>query len=335
MWDYDMATRNIPSRSLDATVKINEDGSLDVKVLILSGNEMYRDYEGDFVIDLETVALHKEKLIVDYNHDESEVLGYIKNLRYEDGGLWGDAHLFSTRPGDRAEEVILRITEGTPYEISPTVSFSEGQESLVGDGETVTVNGRAVDGPATLFTNTPVRGVSICPYGTDKLTGITTLKLERAGDKKMIEEKKPEVAHPDLEEMIDAFGEVAGLAFYRRGLSMEEAEKEDYEELKAQRAKLSEEEEKKDELSNEEEKNEELSEEEEEKKGELAATKSQLSKLKASLAKLSAEVDTLRAIFRRGDPDPVNTQPKPGIPDNRSAVFRMADKIKASGINRQ
>lgn len=101
----EMQDRYIPARTIDRPFTENEDGSLDVKILILSGEEMYRDAEGDFVIDLAAVSLHKTTLIMDYNHNESEVIGHITNLRYEDGGLWGDAHLFSARSGDRAEEV--------------------------------------------------------------------------------------------------------------------------------------------------------------------------------------------------------------------------------------
>ena len=232
-----MAERYVPARPLGGGFKENEDGSLDVKVLVLSGEEMYRDEQGDFVIDLETVALHKPTLIMDYNHDESEVIGHISNLRYEEGGLWGDAHLFSARAGDRAEEVILRILGGTPYEISPTVMFSDSNGVVIDEGFSDEVNGRTVEGPATIFVNTPIRGVSICPYGTDKFTGITTLKMDKPGDKTMAESKtKDALAHPDLEEMISEFGESDGLKYYRAGLSIDEARAEDYALLKAERA---------------------------------------------------------------------------------------------------
>jgi len=232
-----MADRYVPARPLSGGFKENADGSLDVKVLVLSGEEMYRDEQGDFVIDLETVALHKPTLIMDYNHNESEVIGHISNLRYEEGGLWGDAHLFSARAGDRAEEVILRILGGTPYEISPTVMFSDSNGVVIDEGFTDEVNGRTVEGPATIFLNTPIRGVSICPYGTDKYTGITTLKMNQPGDKDMAENKtKDALAHPDLEEMISEFGETDGLKYYRAGLSLDEARAEDYTLLKAERA---------------------------------------------------------------------------------------------------
>ena len=234
-----MAERYVPARALDNTqFKENADGSLDVKVLVLSGEEMYRDEQGDFVIDLESVALHKPTLIMDYNHEESEVIGHISNLRYEDGGLWGDAHLFSARAGDRAEEVILRILGGTPYEISPTVMFYDSNAVVIPEGISDEVNGRTVEGPATIFLNTPIRGVSICPYGTDKYTGITTLKMDNPGEKEMAESKKTEtaLAHPDLEEMITEFGEADGLKYYRAGLSIDEARAEDYALLKAERS---------------------------------------------------------------------------------------------------
>lgn len=232
-----MAERYVPARPLGGVFTENQDGSLDVKVLVLSGEEMYRDEQGDFVIDLETVSLHKPTLILDYNHEEGEVIGHISNIRYEDGGLWGDAHLFSARAGDRAEEVILRILGGTPYEISPTVMFSDSNGVVIDEGFSDEVNGRTVEGPATIFLNTPIRGVSICPYGTDKYTGITTLKMDKPGDKTMADSKNQNaLAHPDLEEMISEFGETDGLKYYRAGLSLDEARAEDYALLKADRA---------------------------------------------------------------------------------------------------
>lgn len=361
-----MADRYVPARPLGGEFKENEDGSLDVKVLVLSGEEMYRDAQGDFVIDLETVALHKPTLIMDYNHNESEVIGHISNLRYEEGGLWGDAHLFSARAGDRAEEVILRILGGTPYEISPTVMFGDSDSVVIDEGFSDVINGRTVAGPALVFLNTPIRGVSICPYGTDKYTGITTLKMDKPGDENMAESKPKEttLAHPDLEEMISEFGETDGLKYYRAGLSIDEARAEDYALLKAERAaRLAAEEEKPDE-----EKPAEEPEKPKEETGKIAdgegggdsegggddsgedetaptgaSTKKKDDEKEggaASLnAKLSAELDTLRAeiaslkaTFRRGEDNPLDGTTAPKTEDKRPTVFKQADVLRAKGI---
>jgi len=359
-----MAERYVPARPLGGVFTENQDGSLDVKVLVLSGEEMYRDEQGDFVIDLETVALHKPTLIMDYNHNESEVIGHISNLRYEEGGLWGDAHLFSARAGDRAEEVILRILGGTPYEISPTVMFGDSDSVVIDEGFSDVINGRTVAGPALVFLNTPIRGVSICPYGTDKYTGITTLKMDKPGDENMAESKPKEttLAHPDLEEMISEFGEADGLKYYRAGLSIDEARAEDYALLKAERAaRLAAEEEKPDEEKPAEEPKEPEKPEEEtgkladgegggeggdsgedetaptgastkkddKKEGGASALNAQLS---AELDSLRAEIASLKATFRRGEDNPLDGTTAPKTEDKRPTVFKQADVLRAKGI---
>ena len=356
--------RGIPSQGMTGQITENEDGSLDVKVLVLSGTEMYRDEIGAFVIDLESAALHKPTLIVDYNHEEGEVIGQISNLRYEDGGLYGDAHLYSARPGDRAEEVILRILGGTPYEISPTVQFGESDAAEVPEGFTDIVNGREVPGPALIFRNTPIRGVSICPYGTDRFTKVLKLSLKQAEETQMAdnETKVPEAAHPDLEAMIGEFGEADGLKYYRAGLSLEEAQAADYEQLKAERAaRLAAEEEKPAEPAPEEggaeggegggegdgeaapaepapEPEAAPEEEKKDEKDGLSAVLDQLKALgdtlTASLDQTKAELNTLKAALRRGEEEPVAPNAVP-VDDKRDAVHRMADRIRENGIIKQ
>ena len=360
--------RGIPGQALSQQFTENEDGSLDVRVLVLSGTEMYRDEIGNFVIDLEQVRLHKPALIVDYNHEEGEVLGQITNLRYEEGGLWGDAHLFSARPGDRAEEVILRILGGTPYEISPTVQFGESAAAEVPEGFSEIVNGREVPGPALIFRDTPIRGVSICPYGTDRFTGVLKLSLSEAKEITSMadtENKAPEAAHPDLEAMIAEFGEADGLKYYRAGLSLEEAQAADYEQLKAERAArlaAAEEEEKPADPAPEggegdggegaggdggesgggdpahaEPEPDPEPEKKEEKDG-LSAVLDQLKALgdtlTASIDKTNAELNTLKAALRRGEEEPVAPNAGP-VDDKRDAVHRMADRIRETGIVKQ
>ena len=226
------------------------------QIIILSGDMMERTEMGAFVIDPETIVLHKARLIVDYNHNEEEVIGYVDNIHAtDDGKLMGDLTLESTSPDDRAAEVITRIDSGTPYEISPTVMlFDDGVEAI-----------DAMDGekPYTIYRNVPMRGVSICPYGTDRLTTILSLnggkkkmkkrtkKLTKLTADEILDEAVVETvvddaaaegeggaeytAHPDLEEFIAAFGFDLGVEYYRRGLTFEEAEKEDYAALKAAR----------------------------------------------------------------------------------------------------
>lgn len=233
---------------------------MEKKIIILSGELMERSDLGLFCIDPETVKIHKPRLILDYNHIEEEVIGFVDDIHVEDDKLVGTATIESVREGDRAAEIIARIEEGTPYEISPTVMLNE-----LGV-ETKTI--READVEFTVYHNVPLRGVSICPYGTDKLTtilsftsgglrmkrtkkrnGMTRLaaeeEIKEAVETEVVEggdEKKEELegevvydAFPLLEQFIAAFGLEKGVEFYRRGLTLEEAEAEDYAELKAAR----------------------------------------------------------------------------------------------------
>lgn len=231
------------------------------QIIILSGETMDRTEIGCFVIDPKSIQLHKPRLIVDYNHNEEEVIGYVDNIHETDGKLMGDLTLESTSPNDRAAEVIARIEGGTPYEISPTVMLYEAgveTETVTADNET----------EYTIFKNVPMRGVSICPYGTDRLTTILSLggkkpMKKRAKTKKLTKLAADEIldeavvesqvvdeaaagddaaggepeytAYPLLEEFIAAFGFELGVEYYRRGYTLEEAEAADYAALKAAR----------------------------------------------------------------------------------------------------
>lgn len=219
---------------------------------------MDRTEIGCFVIDPGSIQLHKPRLIVDYNHNEEEVIGYVDNIHENDGKLMGDLTLESTSPNDRAAEVIARIEGGTPYEISPTVMLYDAGV------ETETVTGG--DEEYTIFRNVPMRGVSICPYGTDRLTTILSLNggkktmkkrtkknLTKLAADEILDEAIVETtvadeaagegeggaqeytAYPLLEEFIAAFGFDLGVEYYRRGYTMEEAEAADYAALKAAR----------------------------------------------------------------------------------------------------
>ena len=245
---------------------------MEKKIVILSGELMERGDIGVFVIDPSTITTHKPRLIVDYNHDEAEIIGYVENIRVEEGKLIGDMTLESATPNDRAAEVIARIESGTPYEFSPTVMLDE--TGVV--QETATTD----DGMEYIvYRNVPLRGVSICPFGTDKCTTILSLyggqemrKVKRIKSKKL--NRKPtkltkmaadeildealvestvvdeavgegegegggEVvtydAYPLLEEFIAEFGFDLGVEYYRRGYDIDQAREADYAQLKAAR----------------------------------------------------------------------------------------------------
>lgn len=304
-----------PAMPLENPVFEN-DGSLTARIVVLSGDKLWRSNEGDFVIDLDSLEFHRDRLILDYNHNEEEILGHIDDFIINDGKLLATARIYSIHPGDKAEEVIQRVKKGTPYEISPTVVFGEGEREEIPEGMEMPINGRRVNGGATIFHKVPVRGVSICPYGTDRKTGFVGLSLERPEQpdersEEMTEEKKDclneegtdaenkYTACPELEKMIAEFGVDKGVEYFRKGVSFEDAQAEDYAQLKAAR----------------------LAAEAEQKPPETPDTPQaepeappkkdeELSGLKATLDALKAEMVGLKAQLRRGESVPVSNLPE-------------------------
>lgn len=227
-------------------------------LVILSGELMERSDLGYFQIDTASIVTHKPRLVVDYNHDEEMILGYVENIRCEDGKLVGDATLESVVEGDKAAEVIARVEAGTPFEISPTVMLNDLDVEI----ETASKG----DIEYKVYRQVPLRGVSICPYGTDKLTSLLSLnggkimkkrskRLTRmAADEQVVADAVETAvvdeaggegeggvdavvydAYPLLEQFISEFGFDLGVEFFRRGYTLEEAQAADYEQLKAKR----------------------------------------------------------------------------------------------------
>lgn len=306
--------------------------SLNVTLTILSGKVLSRWDLGDFVIDLSGISWEKDPLTLDYDHNPAEAIGTIGNIRVTEKGLIGEAEIFSTRPDDRAADVIRRLARGTPYECSPMLELDIDSALELREGETIDINGETVAN-CTVISKAKLLGVAVCPYGTDDKTGVTAA-LKKGGDEMAEEELKEteggrevetseapkEAAHPDLEAMIESFGLGRGVEFYRRGLSMDEAEAEDYAELKAARLKA--EEEKPAEEGGEDEGGEQPPANDEEKE--------ELAKLKKSVESLSKRIESLVSLSRRGEPAAVSAAPETEAKKEKSgnAVMDYAARLK-------
>jgi hypothetical protein len=301
-------------------------------LVLLSGKEMYReDFGGRFIIDLSSLILEKRDYIGDYNHNPDEVIGR-GTLSVTDRGLTGACFVIPFKEGDRASEIVARSRAGTPYEASPTINDDTADEELLPAGKRAEVNGEEITGPIHIYRNVPIRGWSVCPFGTDRQTNFQVLKSLEKGEKQMAkkqlkklnEELPPEetpdktppaegsdkyTAYPDLEKMIEEFGLEKGVEYYRLGLTIEEAEKIDYQELKAARSKLSEPEEPEGEPEPDPEPPEETK--------ELKAAVKQLldmefKALKATVETLNTAVGRLSAAVQSGGEHPVSgSQPGP------------------------
>lgn len=138
-----------------------------LKMVARSGDPIDHWYWGRVVHDMDGMTMHKQRLPVDYIHDDGEVIGYLNNFSIEDGNLVASGALVPYRESDRASEVIYKQRQGVPYEAS--INFGGGglRVEEVEDGVPVEVNGRQFTGPLTIVRQWPLRGVAVCPYGAD------------------------------------------------------------------------------------------------------------------------------------------------------------------------
>jgi len=202
------------------TIKFSDpvDGKYHGEAVVLSGQVLHTKKLGRFVIDLPTLEYHKERVTVDYNHDQDIVLGYAENFRITDDGLVADVYLMEAIP--KVQEIITLIKGGTPFEISPSINEEEG----ILEHE---------DGMKR-YKHVPLRGVSACPFGTDKFTTLTLLKEEtmskqqkttNLSDESVSGESETKVKDPDLAEFCDVYGREKGLDLWQSGADINDIRK--------------------------------------------------------------------------------------------------------------
>ena len=270
-----------------------------VKIKVITSSTLEHPGLGRFRVKTETAAPSKERVPLDYNHNEEEVIGYVENFQCSEDAITADGVvLIGDDSSDAAKTFAQNIDGGVPFEASAFLDLSEAESVELEDG-------------VTEWSGALIRGVAICPYGTDrKTTGslkmgetnfVVRLKDKSSNneDEVMDEEKKVSIEdqkkddsknpREELEEMIEEFGLERGVEFFRRGITIEEAREEDYQSLKAERLQ-----------AEEKDKTQCAATPEEEPKGKQDDVSASL---KAELVKLSQEISTLKATLRRGDPD--------------------------------
>ena len=302
-----------------------------VKIKVITSSILEHPGLGRFRVKTETATPSKERVPLDYNHNEEEVIGYVENFQCSADAITADGVvLIGDDSSDAAKTFAQNIDGGVPFEASAFLDLSEAEGVELEDG-------------VTEWSGALIRGVAICPYGTDRKTTVSLklgetnfvvrLKNNNNQGEEMDEEKKvliedqktdPKNPREELEEMIEEFGLERGVDFFRRGITIEEAREEDYQSLKAER--LQAEEKDKTQCASTPE------EEPKDKQGDVSAA------LKAELAKLSQEITSLKATLRRGDPDGLSgsfqreetTTQRPHL----SPLAAAAEKFKRDGVKR-
>ncbi|RSE30757.1 hypothetical protein [Acinetobacter junii] len=119
---------------------------------------------GDVVFDLDTMQV-KTPLGALIDHDTGRRAGVVTSFNKDNqGGLQVVGDLLSNKYG---QEVAQDSDEGYPWEMS--VYISPGSIEEVERGE-VTVNGRTLKAPITIFRHGVIREVSFCALGADDNT---------------------------------------------------------------------------------------------------------------------------------------------------------------------
>jgi len=140
------------------------------RMVARSGDAIEHWYWGNVVHDLAGMRMHKERLPIDYGHDEKEIIGYADEFDVSSGDLIVRGMLIPTNGNDRASEVATKAKRGVPYEASINFGGDGTVIEEVPPGESVRVNSRDFTGPLTIFREWPLRGIAVCPYGQDANT---------------------------------------------------------------------------------------------------------------------------------------------------------------------
>lgn len=113
----------------------------------------------------------KDRIPIDYCHDDKEVIGFMNKRELTDDGLLLSGALvpFAKRQDDRATEVLHKSALGVPYEGSIDFRGEMAVEDVPA-GVSTEVNGFQFAGPGVVIRQWTLRGVALCPYGADANT---------------------------------------------------------------------------------------------------------------------------------------------------------------------
>jgi hypothetical protein len=248
-------TKKMPGMCFHQTVgeflfKATEGGGGTISLVALSGEPISRFF-GDIIQDLSGMSVQGDSIAIDYCHDEGEIMGVIDEFSTSGGKLTLKGKLTPFGEGDRASEVMAKMTAGVPYQAS--IDFRPrrpGQLKIeeVEAGDTAQVNGKEVQGPITIVREWPLTGVAICPHGADAGTSASLQNsdqqevevdiMDPKDEKKTQTPDAPVVTQDDVTAAADAatkgvhglfaqfvekFGNERAADYFTSGLTMEDA----------------------------------------------------------------------------------------------------------------
>lgn len=134
----------------------------------------FQRYGEQFVVDLESMNVSKQKKPVLLQHDPDRRVGWTESIALTERGLEITGVVAQSTPEGR--QVSAELAEGFPYESSISVDSFEVER--VGAKDTVSVNGHQLEGPGYVLRGGNFREVSFVSLGADPLTEAEMLQLE-------------------------------------------------------------------------------------------------------------------------------------------------------------
>lgn len=221
MSDEQRKTEAVPAAALRFTIgefELGDNGedskTAPFRMVARSGQPIEHWYWGSVVHDLDGVRLNgRNRIPIDYAHDEKEVIGYANHFDTGTGDLVATGALVPFGKSDRATEIIHKQKNGVPYEASINFGGDGIQIERLSEGQTTTVNGRQFSGPGTIIRQWPLRGIAVCPYGADGNTSTEfstddKVNVEVRECEMSDEQVKQENEQPELEASSEAVEDV-------------------------------------------------------------------------------------------------------------------------------
>jgi DNA-binding TFAR19-related protein (PDSD5 family) len=177
-----------------------DDKSAALRMVARSGKPIEHPYWGNIVHDLAGVRLHKNRIPVDYVHDPKEIIGYLNHFDGSSGDLVTSGALVPFKDNDRATEILHKMDAGVPYEASINFGGDGIKLEDLAAGQTTTINGYLLTGPAVIVREWPLRGVAICPYGADMNTESRNFAEDKQTIRATVVLTKPETTEESIME---------------------------------------------------------------------------------------------------------------------------------------
>ena len=123
-----------------------------VKIKVLTSNTLYHADLGTFRVKTETAQASKERVPLDFDHDDKSVVGYAENFQFNENEITADGVvLLGEESPDDAKTFAQNIDGGVPFEASPLLDLSEAQAAEGADG-VMEYSGAKIRGVAFVLT---------------------------------------------------------------------------------------------------------------------------------------------------------------------------------------